>query len=106
MRNGVSQRMWGHVGNRGLVVALALLSGILSLVAVNAADEPPSIIVVFDGSGSMWGNIEGTRANKLTVARDALRRGMAKVVGPQTRVGLASFGHRRGDCGDVEGLVP
>ena len=105
MRNGVSQRMWGHVGNRGLVVALALLSGILSLVAVNAADEPPSIIVVFDGSGSMWGNIEGTRANKLTVAREALRRGIAKV-GPQTRVGLASFGHRRGDCGDVEVILP
>lgn len=98
--------MWRHVGGRGLVVALALILAILGRGAVNAADEPPSVIVVFDGSGSMWGNIEGTRANKLTVARESLRRGMAKVVGPQTRVGLASFGHRRGDCGDVEVLLP
>ena len=105
MRNGVSQRMWRYVGSRGLVVALALFSGILSLVAVNAADEPPSVIVVFDGSGSMWGKIEGTRQNKLTVAREACGAGWPRV-GPQTRVGLASFGHRRGDCSDVEVMLP
>jgi Ca-activated chloride channel homolog len=86
-------------------VALALLSAIAGGVPARAADEPPSFIVVFDGSGSMWGNIEGTRLNKLTVARDALRRGLAKVA-PQTRVGLSSYGHRRGDCGDVELMVP
>ena len=38
---------------------------------------------------------------KLTVAREAVRRALGKV-GGQTRVGLASFGHRRGDCADVE----
>ena len=35
------------------------------------------------------------------LAREALRRGLGKIA-PQTRVGLASFGHRRGDCADVE----
>ena len=53
----------------------------------------------------MWGNMENPRVNKLTIAREALRKGLAKV-GPQTRVGLASFGHRRGDCSDVEVLLP
>jgi Ca-activated chloride channel family protein len=27
-------------------------------------------------------------------------------IGPQTRVGLAAFGHRRGDCADVEVIRP
>jgi len=63
------------------------------------------VIVVFDGSGSMAGNIEGVRGSKIVLAREALRRALGKVA-PQTRVGLAAFGHRRGDCGDVELLRP
>ncbi|HUC45046.1 MAG TPA: VWA domain-containing protein, partial [Hyphomicrobiaceae bacterium] len=63
------------------------------------------MIVVFDGSGSMAGNIEGVRGSKVVLAREALRRALGKVA-PQTRVGLAAFGHRRGDCGDVELLRP
>lgn len=63
----------------------------------------PATVIVFDGSGSMWGRLEGdNRTNKLTVAREALRLPLAKA-GPKTRVGLVSFGHRRkGDCSDVE----
>ncbi len=63
------------------------------------------MIVVFDGSGSMAGTIEGLKASKVVLARDAVRRGLGRV-GPQTRVGLVAFGHRRGDCGDVELLRP
>jgi Ca-activated chloride channel family protein len=53
----------------------------------------------------MAANIEGVRGSKVVLAREAVRRGLTKV-GPQTRVGLISFGHRRGDCGDVELLRP
>jgi Ca-activated chloride channel homolog len=67
--------------------------------------EPSSVIVVFDGSGSMWGTLEGSRVNKLTIARDGLRQALSKI-GTQTQVGLAGFGHRRGDCGDVEIMLP
>ena len=45
--------------------------------------------------------IEGARQTKLVLAREALRRGLGKL-SPQARVGLAVFGHRRGDCSDVE----
>ena len=70
-----------------------------------AAAEPASTIIVFDGSGSMWGKIAGDRDTKLGVAREALRRSLAKV-GPQTKVGLAAFGHRRkGDCSDTEVML-
>ncbi len=53
----------------------------------------------------MAGNIEGVRGSKVVLAREAVRQALTKV-GPQTRVGLVSFGHRRGDCGDVELLRP
>ena len=65
------------------------------------AAEPGSLMVIVDGSGSMWGPIEGVRQTKLVLAREALRRGLGKM-SPQARVGLTLFGHRRGDCSDVE----
>ena len=65
------------------------------------AAEPGSLMVIMDGSGSMWGPIEGVRQTKLVLAREALRRGLGKM-SPQARVGLTLFGHRRGDCSDVE----
>lgn len=83
------------------VLAYAMLLATLGLTAAARADEPASVIIVFDGSGSMAGNIEGIRTSKVVLARDAVRRALGKIA-PQTRVGLAAFGHRRGDCGDVE----
>jgi Ca-activated chloride channel family protein len=71
-----------------------------------AASEPPTVVVVFDGSGSMWGKLDGERQSKLVMARDALRAGLEGVP-PTTRVGVMSFGHRRGgDCQDTETLLP
>lgn len=93
----IRHRCWGL---RRWVVAAALLP--LACAGARAqAPEAATVIVVFDGSGSMWGPIEGSRLSKLVIARDGLRRALLKMA-PQTRVGLASFGHRRGDCGDVE----
>lgn len=81
---------------------MALVLFVLSTNGTPAlAAEPGSLIVIVDGSGSMWGPIEGVRQTKLVLAREALRRGLGKMA-PQARVGLALFGHRRGDCSDVE----
>jgi Ca-activated chloride channel homolog len=85
-------RLWG------LAAALLIIAG------AGARAQPgdaAALVIVFDGSGSMWGPIEGARQSKLVVAREGVRRALAKLA-PQTRVGLTSFGHRRGDCGDVE----
>jgi len=81
-------------------IALALIALSTSHTPALAA-EPGSLVVIVDGSGSMWGPIEGVRQTKLVLAREALRRGLGKMA-PQARVGLALFGHRRGDCSDVE----
>ena len=86
---------------------LALAAGLGLMVGLARAGDPASLpatlIVIFDGSGSMWGSIEGAKTSKLVLAREAVRRGLGKI-NPLTRVGAASFGHRRGDCGDVEVL--
>ncbi|MBO0740510.1 MAG: VWA domain-containing protein [Hyphomicrobiaceae bacterium] len=87
------------------LVATSLAHLWLGGAEVARAQDPASVIVVFDGSGSMAGNIEGVRGSKVMLAREALRRALGKVA-PQTRMGLAVFGHRRGDCGDVELLRP
>lgn len=91
-----------------LVALASATAGLLTAGALPApaqAPEPPTVIVLFDGSGSMWGNPEGDRRNKLTLARDGVRSGLARLAAT-TRAGLMSFGHRRsGDCGDVELIV-
>lgn len=70
-----------------------------------AGEEPATVVVLFDGSGSMWGKPDDEAKTKLVLARDAVRAGLAKA-SPEARVGLMSFGHRRGsDCGDVETLL-
>lgn len=66
----------------------------------------PNAVIVLDGSGSMWGTMEGDKEAKFYASRAFLRDLLTKAP-PQSRVGLTSFGHRRkGDCGDVEIIAP
>jgi Ca-activated chloride channel homolog len=86
---------------RFLKAALCLF--VLCLSTLPALAQGRSIIVL-DGSGSMWGQIDG-RA-KLEIAREAL----AEVLGglpPETELGLIAYGHRtQGACDDIELIVP
>jgi Ca-activated chloride channel family protein len=89
----------------GLAATAASL-GISGAPAAAPAAEPPSLIVVVDGSGSMAGLLEGGgKQNKSDLVREALRTELAKV-GTQARVGLVAFGHRRRGCTDVELVRP
>ena len=61
-------------------------------------------ILVLDGSGSMWGQIDGK--NKIVIARETVGTLMAGWP-TSTELGLIAYGHReKGDCGDIETLVP
>lgn len=70
---------------------------------VRAADDSATILV-FDGSGSMWAELEGR--TRIEVARDVLSdylagRDMSRPLG------VIAYGHRRrGDCADIETLFP
>ncbi len=61
-------------------------------------------MIVMDGSGSMWGQIDGRP--KLEIARDTVAQVLTDL--PDSRVlGLMAYGHReRGNCADIEVMVP
>lgn len=85
----------------------ALLAGTLLLATASAtAADPkqPRTIIVMDGSGSMWGQIDGRP--KLEIARETVADVVGKLPANQT-LGLIAYGHRRkGDCKDIELMVP
>jgi Ca-activated chloride channel family protein len=82
---------------RTLLVSLLALPGLLS------AQENPRTILVLDGSGSMWGQIDG-RA-KIEIAQTVMGDLLAALPGDQ-ELGLTAYGHRtKGDCSDIETLV-
>ncbi len=89
-------------GRRLAVVGFMALTAALPA----RADEPPPAMVILDGSGSMWGTLDGDRTAKFYAVRDVLREQFTKT-SPQSRIGFASFGHRRkADCSDVEIIQP
>ena len=60
-------------------------------------------IIVLDGSGSMWGQIDGKP--KLEIAREALAE-VLKTIPADAELGLIAYGHRsKGSCDDIETLV-
>ena len=87
--------------NKNSLYAVALAVGLIVALPAAVADE--NVMIVFDGSNSMWGQIDGTA--KIEIARDA----MDNLLGEWTethKIGLMAYGHRRrGDCTDIEMLV-
>ncbi len=63
-----------------------------------------NLVFILDASGSMWGQVEGTA--KIVIAKEVLTD-LIHELPSDTQVGLVAYGHRRkGDCQDVEQLVP
>jgi len=61
-------------------------------------------IIIFDASGSMWGQIEGK--NKITIAREVMGT-VIKDWNQDIKLGLIAYGHReKGNCDDIEVLLP
>ncbi|WP_284163278.1 VWA domain-containing protein [Frigidibacter sp. SD6-1] len=84
------------------MLARSVLFALLLMPTLAQADGRS--IIVLDGSGSMWGQIDG-RA-KLEIAREALGTVLAGI-DPATELGLMAYGHReKGNCGDIELIVP
>jgi Ca-activated chloride channel family protein len=83
----------------------SLFAGLLLVqIPTGHAEEAPRTIIVMDGSGSMWGQIDG-RA-KLEIARETVANVLGKI--PADReLGLVAYGHRKkGSCDDIELMVP
>lgn len=79
------------------------LAACSALIAFSAQAEDATMIVL-DASGSMWGQIDGV--NKIVIAREVVRETLGTAT-ERGALGLVAYGHnRKGDCGDIETLVP
>jgi Ca-activated chloride channel family protein len=76
----------------------------MSLAIAGSALAADRTMIVLDGSGSMWAQIDGKP--KLEIARASLRAALQSI--PADReIGLMAYGHReKGSCSDIELIVP
>ncbi|WCR15756.1 VWA domain-containing protein (plasmid) [Paracoccus seriniphilus] len=80
---------------------MAIFGAIACATSAQAADD---VVIVYDGSGSMWGQIDGR--SKVEIAREVLAD-LVKDWDAGTNLGLVAYGHRsQGDCTDIETLIP
>lgn len=91
-----------------LVTVAWLLAGVVLTLCgatLHADDAAPApLLLIFDASGSMWGQIEGE--NKIVIARRVLGE-LVDGLPDESPVGLIAYGHRReGDCEDIETVAP
>ena len=71
---------------------------------VSDGSSAGNLMFILDASGSMWGQVEGKA--KIAIAKEVLTN-LIKGVPDDASVGLVAYGNRRkGDCNDVEELVP
>lgn len=83
-----------------------LISAIFMQMAVTRAAKAQegNLVFILDASGSMWGQVEGKA--KINIAKDVLT-GLIQDLPAGLNMGLVAYGHRRkGDCNDVEEIVP
>lgn len=102
MLNGEKGTLMRHTQRTARAWLAAL--GLTGLVAAPLAQaEEQDVILVLDGSGSMWGQIEGEA--KITIARSVVGQVIDDLPDAQ-RLGLVAYGHNReGDCSDIEEVV-
>ena len=86
-----------------LITLIGAFLMVFTGVAQSEANEPSPLIIIYDASGSMWGQMDGK--TKMEIASGVLNSTMSNLDAAQ-QVGLVAYGHRRkGDCKDVEFLV-
>ncbi len=94
----------GALRSAVLLTALVIFANFTVPRATHAADTPPRAVVIFDGSGSMWGRIGAQ--TKFEVARTSMAA-ILPSYNRQIALGLIAYGHRRkSDCNDIEVLAP
>ena len=75
----------------------------IALVTLPARADSEDAILILDGSGSMWGQID--EEAKITIAKRVLAK-LLDDLPAERRLGLIAYGHnRKGDCTDIEELA-
>ncbi len=85
------------------LIGWALLAGVTGAFAQQPS-APTRAIIVFDASGSMYGQVPG--GVKIDIAKKVVSE-IISSIDPGMELGLMAYGHRKkGDCEDIELLVP
>lgn len=98
-------KLFNYPGRLSKALAcLSLVAGSLGVPAATAQEtEKERAILVLDGSGSMWGQIDGI--SKIEIARNEISQ-MLTNWDPRVDLGLMTYGHRsKGDCSDIELVI-
>ncbi len=94
---------------RSSSLAPIVFQAALLLAAASAparAESGPGAVILFDASGSMWGDFASSKTSKFNSARESLKQSLGRTR-PDARIGFMAFGNRRkADCKDVELLAP
>ena len=81
-----------------------IIIGLLLLAPTTLRAEQTTLNFILDASGSMWGQTNGQA--KIEIAKNVMEE-LINGLPDDMQVGLVAYGHRRkGDCRDVEELVP
>lgn len=89
---------------RHILISMLVAIATGSAASAQAAPPPDRIELVLDGSGSMWGQIEGEA--KILVARETISDLLTDWP-DSVDLGVSAYGHRsEGDCSDIEVIVP
>lgn len=82
-----------------------LLLVLMAFKGLYGQESPhPSLLFIFDASGSMWQKMENS--TKIQIAKQTMEVLCAKIP-PHARVGLVAYGHTStSDCQDIETLIP
>ncbi|MFW8567288.1 vWA domain-containing protein [Orrella sp. 11846] len=85
------------------ILKAVLVAATVTAIPLSAASAAEDVMIVYDASGSMWGQIDGV--SKIEIAREV----MADLVEgwpDDANLGLVAYGHRsQGDCTDIETLI-
>ncbi|MBJ3783951.1 vWA domain-containing protein [Devosia sediminis] len=85
------------------LLSKAILGAAVALGLIFPAVAAERAIIVLDGSGSMWAQIEGEA--RITIARETLSSVLAELP-DDLELGFMTYGHReKGNCDDIEMLV-
>lgn len=84
------------------IIAASMMATLATALPAAGEDgaQPSPVVIVLDGSGSMWGNLDGG-TSKLVAAREALRQALPELDG-RMRLGIISFG---GSCTTTEQVL-
>ena len=88
----------------GLFFMLSVLFSFLAFSAHASTAQFPEVMIILDGSGSMWGKAAGEA--KISAAKKVLKE-LVPSLPEEVKLGLTVYGHRqKGNCDDIEIIIP